>query len=53
MPTDPICGMTVDPERPAGQHQHNGQKSLSKRLSAADTDFDRSDIFNAVIDEGA
>jgi Cu+-exporting ATPase len=25
MATDPICGMTVDPERAAGKHQYNGQ----------------------------
>ena len=23
--TDPICGMTVEPERAAGSHVHNGQ----------------------------
>ena len=25
MATDPICGMTVDPQNAAGKHEHNGQ----------------------------
>ena len=25
MATDPICGMTVNPENAAGKHEHNGQ----------------------------
>src|SRR5687767_6781956 len=25
MATDPICGMTVDPNNAAGKHEHNGQ----------------------------
>ena len=25
MATDPICGLSVDPARAAGKHEHNGQ----------------------------
>src|SRR5687767_7825174 len=41
MPTDPVCGMTVDPEHASGSYDYNGEtyyfcsQSCLKRFAAA------------------